>query len=101
MNPHLLWTFHLGPIHHELSISAMHQDMHLLPSPLSIVTTSTWVTQQSLHHSLTFIPSPSTSIIHFNHNLSDRGGLRLQDNRQTGNSPFNQPPTSMVWPLWA
>ncbi|KAJ5535396.1 hypothetical protein N7527_001650 [Penicillium freii] len=28
--------------------------------------------------------------------LSGRGGLRLQDNRQTGDDPFNQPPTSLT-----
>ncbi|KAJ5406457.1 hypothetical protein N7465_007741 [Penicillium sp. CMV-2018d] len=30
------------------------------------------------------------------HSQSDRGGLRLQDNRQTGNNHFNQPPTSIT-----
>ncbi|KAJ5534454.1 hypothetical protein N7527_000708 [Penicillium freii] len=48
--------------------------------------------QQPLQSTAHFEPPPFTSNTHINQ--SGRGGLRLQDNRQTGNNHFNRRPTS-------
>ncbi|KAJ5411773.1 uncharacterized protein N7487_006132 [Penicillium crustosum] len=71
-SPSTLVTFHLGhlPPWSPSTLVTFHlSPHHALPSwPFTITTLNS-----------TFIPSLSTSIN--NHNQSDRGGLRLQDNR--------------------
>ncbi|KOS37023.1 hypothetical protein ACN38_g12205 [Penicillium nordicum] len=49
----------------------------------------------SIITSLTPLQS-SISIIHFNPNESDGGGLRLQDHRQTSHNHFDDPPQSTI-----
>ncbi|KAJ9490258.1 hypothetical protein VN97_g2984 [Penicillium thymicola] len=41
-------------------------------------------------------PTSIISINHFNHIQSDRGGLQLQDNRQTGYTSFDHPSTAWI-----
>ncbi|KAJ5945322.1 hypothetical protein N7516_005490 [Penicillium verrucosum] len=45
--------------------------------------------------SSTSINHLSRCIIHFNHIQSDRGGLRLQDNRKTSHNYLDHPPTTI------
>ncbi|KAJ5696401.1 hypothetical protein N7536_006813 [Penicillium majusculum] len=72
--PSTMATFHHDPIHYGPSILVMHLDMHL---PLC-----------NIHTLPIHFDQPS---IQFNDNQSDRGGLWLQDNRQTGHNHFNHP----------
>ncbi|KAJ5405185.1 hypothetical protein N7465_006469 [Penicillium sp. CMV-2018d] len=78
---------------------SLRTPLHFDPPPLQTIATSLTVAgsgsgfrtigrlvnQPSINH----FERPSTSS---NRNQSDRGGLRLQDNRQTGQSTFDQPP---------